>query len=248
MTASVNSVVGSGKYRICSFGDWPVRYALALDALRCGTALPETLTSSFVNVVELHYDQNTAGPHVSTIEELLRVHELEPISSGDSELKAKSDGASLVRVLNRMIRTFKTRFDGQGMATLNESTEESKPDVKRRSRSRSRENMMSTDAAAATQSGEPKSIGDVNFSGTDMVALKMRGLPWRVEVEEIEQFFSRYAYIRDSVRIGELADGRKTGQATVLFETADEASNAMTERQGQNVGSRWVELYQMPYS
>ena len=46
---------------------------------------------------------------------------------------------------------------------------------------------------------------------TDMVALKMRGLPWRVEVEEIEQFFSRYAYVRDSIHLGVLSDGRKTG-------------------------------------
>jgi len=48
-------------------------------------------------------------------------------------------------------------------------------------------------------------------AGTDNVALKMRGLPWRVELEEIEQFFSRYAFIRDSIRFGQLADGRKTG-------------------------------------
>lgn len=85
-------------------------------------------------------------------------------------------------------------------------------------------------------------------TASDMVALKMRGLPWRVEVEEIEQFFSRYAYIRDSVRLGELADGRKTGQAAVLFENTDEAASAMNEKQGQNVGSRWVELYQIPFS
>ena len=85
-------------------------------------------------------------------------------------------------------------------------------------------------------------------AGTDMVALKMRGLPWRVEVDEIEQFFSRYAYIRESIRVGALTDGRKTGQAALLFENPDEANNAMNEKQGQNVGSRWVELYQMPYS
>jgi len=118
-----------------------------------------------------------------------------------------------VRILNRMIRTFKTRFDGQGLATNNESTEESKTEVKKRDRSRSgsRDRQETNETAAAQASGEPKSIGDVSFTGSDMVALKMRGLPWRVEIQEIEQFFSRYAYIRDSVRIGELADGRKTG-------------------------------------
>lgn len=204
---SVETVVGGSKYRVCSFGDWPVRYQLALEAIRCGTAVPESISANFVNVLDLHYSQNAAGPHCSSLDELLKANELESISS---EWQAKTDGASLVRILNRMIRTFKAKFEGQAFVNNNESTEESKTEVKRdRSRSRSREAQASTDAAGANK--EPKSLGDVSFSGPDMVALKMRGLPWRVEVEEIEQFFSRYAFIRDSVKIGELADGRKTG-------------------------------------
>ena len=145
MTASLNNTVGSGKYRVCSFGDWPVRYALALDALRAGVALPNAITSNFVNILELHYDQNPAGPHVSSIAELLTVHELEPIAAQESELRAKSDGASLVRILNRMIRSAKTGGSGQGMATNNESTQDSKNDSKRRDRSRSPDNQESTD-------------------------------------------------------------------------------------------------------
>ena len=138
----MNNVVGGGKFRVCCFGDWPVHYALALDAKRTGITVPSAITSNFVNILELHYDQNPAGPHVSSITELLAVHELEPIAAQANELAAKTQGASLVRILNRMIRTFKTRFDGQGMATNNESTEESKIEMKRqrdRSRSRSRE-------------------------------------------------------------------------------------------------------------
>lgn len=226
-STSLNNVVGSGKYRICSFGDWVVHYALALDAQRSGVTLPETFKSNFVNVLDLHYDQNPSGPHVATIEELLKANDLEASPTAATDLRAKTDGASLVRILNRMIRTHKTRFDGQNMAANNESTEESKTEVKR-DRSRSRSQEKSTDAANAG----PKSIGDVSFKPTDNVALKIRGLPWRVEVEEIEQFFSRYAYVRDSIKIGELADGRKTGQATLLFENEDEAANAMNEKQG----------------
>jgi len=81
LTGSLNTVVGSGKFRVCSFGDWPVRYALALEALRCNVTVPDALVSNFVNVLELHYDQNPAGPHVSSIAELLSVHELEPIAN-----------------------------------------------------------------------------------------------------------------------------------------------------------------------
>jgi len=57
----------------------------------------------------------------------------------------------------------------------------------------------------------------------------MRGLPWKVTEEEIEEFFAKFAYVRESIKIGELEDGRKTGHATVLFETEEEAENAMTE-------------------
>lgn len=135
-------MVGGGKYRICAFGDWTVKYQLALEALRAGTTLPESVTSNFVNLLELHYDQNPTA-HCGSLEELLKLNELEPIAN---DTKAKTDGASIVRILNRMIRTAKTRFDGQGMANTNESTEESKTEVKRdRSRSRSRDGQESTD-------------------------------------------------------------------------------------------------------
>ena len=129
--------MGSGKYRVCAFGDWSIKYQLPLEALRCGTALPESISANFVNVLDLHFDMNPSGQNVKSLEDLLRVNELEPIAN---EWKAKTDGASLVRIMNRMLRTFKTRFDGQTMATHNESTEESKTEVKRdRSRSRSRD-------------------------------------------------------------------------------------------------------------
>ena len=80
------------------------------------------------------------GPNASSMSELLKANELEPIQG---ETKAKTDGGSLVRILNRMIRAHKTRFEVQSLTTMNnnESTEESKTDIKQgRSRSRSREN------------------------------------------------------------------------------------------------------------
>ena len=125
---------------MCTFGDWVVRYQLALEALRCGTALPETISKNFLNVLELHYDQSPTS-FVSTLEELLMANELELIKS---ETKAKTDGASLVRILNRMIRTYKTaqRTPTPLTNNFNESTEESKVDCSKqgaRSRSRSQE-------------------------------------------------------------------------------------------------------------
>lgn len=108
--------------------------------------MPESISANFLNVLELHYDQNP-NSRVSTLDELLMANELELIQS---ETKAKTDGASLVRILNRMIRTFKTSKtggSGQGsmiMTNYNESTEESKMEVKRgRSHSPDHENCKS---------------------------------------------------------------------------------------------------------
>ena len=80
--------MGSGKYRVCAFGDWSVKYQLPLEALRCGTALPDSISANFVNVLDLHFDMNPSGQNVKSLEDLLRVNELEPIAN---EWKAKTD-------------------------------------------------------------------------------------------------------------------------------------------------------------
>jgi len=71
----------------------------------------------------------------------------------------------------------------------------------------------------------------------------MLGLPWAVTEEEIEEFFEKFAYVRGSIRIGELDDGRKTGQGIILFENEDVAADAMEEKQRQHIGSRWIKLF-----
>lgn len=73
-------------------------------------------------------------------------------------------------------------------------------------------------------------------------------MPWKVTEEEIEEFFGKYAFIRESVKIGELECGRKTGHATILFENEDEATNAREEMDRQHVGSRWVRIFTMTFS
>ena len=78
--------------------------------------------------------------------------------------------------------------------------------------------------------------------------MKMRGLPWRAETEEIEQFFEGTAWVRDSVLIGKLDDGKSTGWGCVLFENEEECANAQAEKDRQHIGSRWVQLYQSSYA
>ena len=78
--------------------------------------------------------------------------------------------------------------------------------------------------------------------------MKMRGLPWRVETEEIEQFFEGTAWVRDSVLIGKLDDGKSTGWGCILFENEEECANAQAEKDRQNIGSRYICLYQSSYA
>ena len=74
-----------------------------------------------------------------------------------------------------------------------------------------------------------------------LVAIKLRGMPWRVTEEEIEEFFTDYKWVRESIRIGELEGGRRTGQGCILFESEEEAERAM-DKDGEYIGSRFVQL------
>lgn len=144
---SIRNCVGTGKFRLVSFGDWPARYQLPLEAKFANVALPDFVSANFLNVLDLHYDMGISAGHpapaVSTIVELLRANDLEP---NEDKWRAKTDGASLVRILNRMIRTFKGRSTAGGLkpdgpsslGVNNESTEESKTELVKRDRSRSR--------------------------------------------------------------------------------------------------------------
>lgn len=61
-------------------------------------------------------------------------------------------------------------------------------------------------------------------------------------------FFSGFNVESSHIKIGENADGRPSGQAAVCLESEDEARRAYTEKQGQHLGHRWIELYQMRYN
>lgn len=82
---------------------------------------------------------------------------------------------------------------------------------------------------------------------TDMVAVKMKGLPFRVRYEEIEEFYQDYEFIKQSIILGENEDGRKNGFGAILFKNAEEAAKAAEEKQKQYVGSRYVDLSVLSY-
>lgn len=70
----------------------------------------------------------------------------------------------------------------------------------------------------------------------------MRGLPFSATAEDIIVFFAGYSLIMDSVKFSCFEDGRRTGQAAVLFASSDAALHAMDQKQGQNIGHRWIEI------
>ena len=58
------------------------------------------------------------------------------------------------------------------------------------------------------------------------IALKLRGLPYTVQHDDIVAFFQDYDFDVNSIKIGENAYGKRTGEAVVAFKTADEAERA----------------------
>ena len=75
----------------------------------------------------------------------------------------------------------------------------------------------------------------------------MRGFPWSVTDEDVVNFFEGYKLVPDTVKIERGDDDRITGWGAVVFETEEEAQRALDERQKESIGSRWIQLYPMPY-
>lgn len=57
----------------------------------------------------------------------------------------------------------------------------------------------------------------------DLIAVKIRGLPYQVRYNEITDLFRQYKYIEKSAILGVGSDGRKNGFGSILFENADQA-------------------------
>ena len=85
------------------------------------------------------------------------------------------------------------------------------------------------------------------FKAEDMVAVKIRGLPYQVRYTEIGDFFRQFRYIEKSAVLGVGADGRKNGYGAILFESNEEATNASEELDQANIGTRYVELSVISY-
>ena len=88
----------------------------------------------------------------------------------------------------------------------------------------------------------------VFFNRDERILVRMRGLPYSIKKEEILAFFHGYDVVPDSVIIGEMGNGKKTGEGVILFKSEEEAQRAVNDRNGSSIGRRWIELYLHPYS
>jgi RNA recognition motif-containing protein len=71
----------------------------------------------------------------------------------------------------------------------------------------------------------------------------MRGLPYRVTVDTIQQFFDGHAKLtQDEIFIEEF-NGKRTGSALVVFENEQVAQDAKASLNKNEVDGRYIELF-----
>lgn len=73
----------------------------------------------------------------------------------------------------------------------------------------------------------------------------MRGLPFKATDQEIIQFYSGYDILPASLKYKLDDQGRKSGQACILFSSKSESLRALAERHKQTLGNRWIELVEI---
>lgn len=72
--------------------------------------------------------------------------------------------------------------------------------------------------------------------------LRMRGLPFSANKEDIYRFFEPYNPVAESIVLTYRSDGRATGEAYVGFETPEDSQRAM-DLHRKSMGTRYIELF-----
>uniref|UniRef100_A0A7S4KU19 RRM domain-containing protein n=1 Tax=Guillardia theta TaxID=55529 RepID=A0A7S4KU19_GUITH len=103
--------------------------------------------------------------------------------------------------------------------------------------------MMGMDMSGMAMAGMPAMNGYMTGMPSNAGCVKIRGLPYRATVNDIADFFNGFAFNRETIQISMGYDGRSTGEGWITFDTPEEASRAVSMRNGQNIGNRYVELY-----
>lgn len=86
------------------------------------------------------------------------------------------------------------------------------------------------------------SRGSGGSSGQWDGIIKMRGLPFKSSVTDVEDFFSGLAWAQNGIFFPLNNNGESTGEAFVQFDTFTNAEMAM-ERNKNSIGGRYIELF-----
>lgn len=74
-------------------------------------------------------------------------------------------------------------------------------------------------------------------------SLVMRGLPYRVQVDTIQQFFDGHGKLTSDEIFIEEFNGKRTGSALVVFENEQVAQDAKAALHRSEVDGRYIELF-----
>jgi len=78
-------------------------------------------------------------------------------------------------------------------------------------------------------------------SGPTMV--NMRGLPYSTQLNDVLNFFNGWELTTDCIQLQRNGDGRPNGEAVVTFPSRADAERAIQEKNRQNIGNRYIELF-----
>jgi len=118
----------------------------------------------------------------------------------------------------------------------------------------SNNNYYSNDYGSGSGGQGGSGSGSMSYSGSSSsnvpsssyseegAVLRMRGLPFSCTEAEVSKFFSGFRVVSDGIKL--MRNGnRLTGEGFVIFATQDEAKAAYEQRNGKNLGHRYIELF-----
>jgi len=94
----------------------------------------------------------------------------------------------------------------------------------------------------AIQNGEGP-VGAARRADTKSTVVRLRGVPFQSDVNDILEFLSGYEVDASQVSFGRVSDGRPTGEAFVVFPSVEHANAALEERQKKEIRGRYIELF-----
>lgn len=82
---------------------------------------------------------------------------------------------------------------------------------------------------------------------SESMILRLRGVPFQASKFDIVSFLSDYQVWDQQVHMGRSPDGRPSGEAFVAFDNLELASRCLQEKQGQEMGNRYIEVFRSSF-